>query len=102
MTPSAISGAFAGLDVQTGMDNPSAPRGKSERYARRELERRFLLAAPPEGPVERTTYTFDRYLEGTRLRLRKKTDETGTHCKLTQKVPASPRSLRGRWPRRDA
>ena len=70
------------------MDNPSAPPGKSERYARRELERRFLLAAPPAGRVERTAHTFDRYIEGTRLRLRKKTDEAGTHYKLTQKVPA--------------
>ena len=70
------------------MLNPSAPPGKSERYARRELERRFLLAAPPAGPVTSTMHLFDRYLEGTRLRLRKKVDETGTHYKLTQKVPA--------------
>jgi CYTH domain-containing protein len=70
------------------MENPSAPPGKSERYARRELERRFLLAAPPAGPVEREAHTFDRYIEGTRLRLRRKTDHTGTDYKLTQKVPA--------------
>ena len=71
------------------MNNPSAPPGRSERYARRELERRFLLAGPPAGPVEKTARIHDRYIEGTRLRLRKKTDETGVHYKLTQKVPAS-------------
>lgn len=71
------------------MENPNAPPGKSERYAIRELERRFLLAARPDGPIERTAYTSDRYVEGTRLRLRTMTDETGTYYKLTQKVPAA-------------
>jgi hypothetical protein len=31
------------------MGNPDAPRGNDEKYARRELERRFLLAALPSG-----------------------------------------------------
>ena len=73
--------------------NPDAPAGKAEKYARRERERRFLLAAmPAEGSVGRVLIE-DRYLLGTRLRLRRMTDlgpadEPGqVTYKLTQKVP---------------
>jgi CYTH domain-containing protein len=74
------------------LENPSAPPGKSDKYARPELERRFLLAGVPAGDVEKTAEIHDRYLDGTRLRLRK-TIEWGQHgtrvfYKLTQKVPA--------------
>lgn len=75
--------------------NPSAPPGKSRRYARPERERRFLLAGRPAGAVERTTHIVDRYLSGTRLRLRQMTEtrgtSTSTYYKLTQKVPAPDR-----------
>jgi hypothetical protein len=59
------------------------------KYARVERERRFLLAAAPEGlpgPARRIT---DRYLTGTRLRLRS-TEREGApaELKLTQKIPA--------------
>ena len=73
--------------------NPSAPPGKSQRYARPERERRFLLASRPAGAVEKTAHIVDRYLAGTRLRLRQIIETQGaltsTYYKLTQKVPAS-------------
>lgn len=73
--------------------NPSAPPGKSQRYARPERERRFLLAGRPAGAVERTAHIVDRYLSGTRLRLRQMIEtrgaSTSTYYKLTQKVPAA-------------
>ncbi|HTV77742.1 MAG TPA: hypothetical protein VMF03_05760 [Steroidobacteraceae bacterium] len=62
------------------------------RYARRELERRFLLAAVPRGEISKTVHIVDRYFPGTRLRLRRLDESAGgepsTIYKLTQKVPA--------------
>lgn len=59
------------------------------KYARVERERRFLLAAPPPGLAARRRIT-DRYLTGTRLRLRRVDHLAGgtTEFKLTQKIPA--------------
>jgi CYTH domain-containing protein len=61
------------------------------KYARVERERRFLLAEPPpsEAVTARSRIT-DRYLAGTRLRLRRdESPDTGACVlKLTQKVPA--------------
>lgn len=59
------------------------------RYARRESERRFLLAgSPPPAIGERRI--ADRYLTGTRLRLRRMSSRDGSEVvwKLTQKVQA--------------
>ena len=74
--------------------HPDAPAGKARKYARPERERRFLLARlPPGEPIHRTRIE-DRYLIGTRLRLRRMTalDEPGrdgeVSCKLGQKIPA--------------
>jgi len=76
----------------TGLLNPAAPPGKSQRYAKPERERRFLLAGCPPGSVERTTHIVDRYFVGTRLRLRKALETRGTstetYYQLTQKIPA--------------
>ena len=59
------------------------------KYARVELERRFLLAGVPEGEVLRVVDIEDRYLDGTRVRLRRQSERGGeTIYKLTQKVPA--------------
>ena len=73
-------------------DNPSAPAGKSTKYARPEHERRFLLATLPAGVPTRTVAIEDRYFVGTTLRLRRVEciDPAGdpTLFKLTQKVPA--------------
>jgi CYTH domain-containing protein len=61
------------------------------KYARVERERRFLLAAAPPGSaavaIRRIT---DRYVTGTRLRLRRTEEVPSGTCefKLTQKVPA--------------
>jgi CYTH domain-containing protein len=69
------------------------------KYARIERERRFLLAAPPDPSdvvvVRRLT---DRYLIGTRLRLRhsQRVDTGEVELKLTQKIPRSgPGSFQG-------
>jgi CYTH domain-containing protein len=73
-------------------DNPSAPPGRSQHYARAERERRFLLSRFPAGEIIRTARITDRYLPGTRLRLRRSVETTGdirrTYFKLTQKIAA--------------
>ena len=59
------------------------------KYARMEIERRFLLAGVPDGEEVLTTRRIDdRYLDGTRLRLRRMVQDGGpTELKLTQKLP---------------
>ena len=60
----------------------------THKYARVELERRFLLAGVPDGEVARVDID-DRYLDGTRVRLRRQAQRGGeTIYKLTQKLPA--------------
>ena len=62
---------------------------RQHKYARIERERRFLLDRFPTGDVVRTRHITDRYINGSRLRLREQTDDAGpTIFKLTQKVPA--------------
>ena len=58
------------------------------KYALVERERRFLLAGfPNDVTVVRTRHITDRYIDGTRLRLRAMRDEDGsTVYKLTQKI----------------
>lgn len=75
------------------MDNPSAPQGKSQKYARVERERCWRLAEPPtpEQAVAVVEIT-DVYFTGTRLRLRRMIDVRGESppvYKLTQKVAGS-------------
>ena len=71
--------------------HPDAPPGKAGTYARLERERRFLLAAPPAGASTRRVLIEDRYIPGTRLRLRRMTEVDrpggGVTYKLTQKIP---------------
>lgn len=59
------------------------------KYARIEIERRFLLAGVPEGAeITVVNEIDDRYLDGTRLRLRRMAEVSGsTQIKLTQKRP---------------
>jgi CYTH domain-containing protein len=58
----------------------------SLKYAVVERERRFLVASVPEG-VARSQRIVDRYLTGTRLRLREVQDDDGTVVrKLAHKV----------------
>ena len=70
---------------------PQEPIGESK-YARIERERRFLLAGPPP-PVAVTGRhrITDRYLPGTRLRLRRidYLHSGDSQFKFTQKVPAN-------------
>jgi CYTH domain-containing protein len=61
------------------------------KYARVERERRFLLAGPPPASaVTASRRITDRYLPGTRLRLRRVDylDSGACEFKFTQKVPA--------------
>ncbi|GAA5707075.1 MULTISPECIES: hypothetical protein [Streptomyces] len=76
------------MDKAGGVQGQSVCPGK---YARVERERRFLLAEPPKpSTVTVTRVIADRYLVGTRLRLRR-ADFSDGRCerKLTQKVPVS-------------
>ena len=59
------------------------------KYARVEIERRFLLAGVPEGADVLAVHEIhDRYLDGTRLRLRRMAHVGGdVQLKLTQKLP---------------
>jgi CYTH domain-containing protein len=70
---------------------PQQPIGEGK-YARIERERRFLLAGPPPpSAVTARRRITDRYLPGTRLRLRRIEHLNSADCefKFTQKVPAS-------------
>ncbi|MFF7631929.1 hypothetical protein ACFZB9_02065 [Kitasatospora sp. NPDC008050] len=63
----------------------------TSKYAHVERERRFLLAAPPDpAAVTATRRITDRYLDGTRLRLRRmaRVDDGTVVYKFTQKLPA--------------
>jgi len=78
-----------GMSERIGAAQPEPIR--EGKYARVERERRFLLASPP--PVSAITDSrriTDRYLQGTRLRLRRVDHPTGaaSEFKFTQKVPA--------------
>ena len=74
------------------LEHPQAPAGKGRKYALAECERRFLLARLPDQPVVRTAVITDRYLTGTRVRLRRMVEtvegRTTAFFKLTQKIPA--------------
>jgi len=76
------------MDKRGGVEGQAVHPGK---YARVERERRFLLAEPPApSAVTVSRVINDRYLTGTRLRLRR-ADFSDGRCelKLTQKVPIS-------------
>lgn len=72
--------------------NSSAPEGKEAKYARFEYERRFLLSSPPTEGIVRRIQMHDRYVSGTRMRVRQAVttvsgaDSNVVH-KLTQKIP---------------
>jgi CYTH domain-containing protein len=70
---------------------PGEPIGAGK-YSRIERERRFLLAGPPpRSAVTARRRIIDRYLPGTRLRLRRieHLDSGHREFKFTQKVPAN-------------
>ena len=71
------------------MTSVTIRRMPSSKYARVEVERRFLLGGVPEGAEVLAVHEIDdRYLDGTRLRLRRMALVGGpTQLKLTQKVP---------------
>jgi CYTH domain-containing protein len=70
------------------MLNDAAPPGKERKYALVEYERRFLLSGLPREPISGELHIVDRYVRGTRLRVRQTTETNGrTICKLTQKIP---------------
>ena len=58
------------------------------KYGRIERERRFFLHEVPPLPFDRKYHVVDRYLVGTRLRLRRMEDSSGTIAyKLARKLP---------------
>ena len=71
--------------IRTGDDEARAPK-----YAHFERERRRLMAAT-ETPAGPSVLIEDRYISGTRLRLRRMTDEAASTAtlKLTKKYEAS-------------
>lgn len=80
--------------ARLGMSDASMPAIRRERaamgelslkYAHVETERRFLVRAIPEG-VTGVSDVTDRYIDGTRLRLREVTTNGATTRKLGQKV----------------
>ena len=79
----------SGMTEQLGT-RPEKPI-REGKYARVERERRFLLAGPPPAAaVTASRRITDRYLPGTRLRLRRVDYPDSGSCefKFTQKVPA--------------
>ena len=90
--PSAARTSPRLCDAQRVINHPSAPPGKATKYARFEYERRFLLAEQPAATRTQIVDILDRYIVGTRLRLRRvqpvpPAGQPPTF-KLTQKVPA--------------
>jgi len=68
------------------------------KYARIERERRFLLKQFPSADVTRIRRITDRYIDGSRLRLREQTEDGGpTTFKLTQKLPARASGAQQGW-----
>jgi CYTH domain-containing protein len=77
------------MSERTGTAQPEPIR--DGKYSRVERERRFLLGLPPPpSAVTASRRITDRYLPGTRLRLRRVDHLSGEACefKFTQKVPA--------------
>jgi CYTH domain-containing protein len=73
------------------ISTPPAEPARESKYALVERERRFLLAGPPPAAaVTASRRITDRYLPGTRLRLRRVDHLDSGTCefKFTQKVPA--------------
>jgi len=75
--------------------NEAAPEGKELKYARPELERRFLFSALPLGRAIRVARIEDRYLLGTRIRLRKATERADVDGEVNpDRVQADPEGAR--------
>lgn len=74
----------------TERTDPARSPGSGGKYALIERERRFLMAAAPAEGITRARQITDRYVLGTRLRLRRVHDpQTGSYeLKFTQKQPA--------------
>lgn len=80
------------------MELKAIPEDKIWKYARPELERRFLLKARPaeldNHPAKDLT---DKYLSQSNLRLRKTFDGTVHVYKLTKKLPVNPNRKEIHW-----
>jgi CYTH domain-containing protein len=74
--------------------------GRTSKYAQIERERRFLLpTVPAASEIVATRRIVDRYVTGTRLRLRhsQRLDTQESQYKFTQKIPVEPPELAQGW-----
>jgi len=85
---------FGRLDL--GQNVKVQPQHK---YARIERERRFLLTRfPSDANVVRIRRIIDHYIDGTTLRLREQSEDSGPAMfKLTQKLPARANGAQQGW-----
>jgi CYTH domain-containing protein len=89
-----MSNPSASSHTPSRVVHPDAPPAKGTKYARWERERRFLLArVPKEAAPVWTSVISDRYIDGTRMRLRRSQETDGADSriafKLTQKIPSA-------------
>ncbi len=89
---------YDGADGSASGNHPGRPPDGPGRYARAEIERRWILSEPPD-PAEAVAVRrlVDHYVTGTRLRLRLQVQDSGpTLRKFTQKLPDPEPRSRGR------
>ena len=67
------------------MQHRDAPPGKALKYARAEMERRFLLGRPPDGPCVRRASITDLYITGTRVRVRRAIETKASGSMISRK-----------------
>lgn len=101
VAPGRNRGQPQGVDTRvTDQFGPASKQAHPGKYAQVERERRFLLGEPPVGSdAARVVTITDRYLPGTRLRLRRaERQDSGTlEYKFTLKVPDPGLGARQGW-----
>lgn len=74
------------------------PKDKVWKYAKTELEKRFLLKSKPDWVQEKAYKTIrDKYLFQTNIRVRASNDGKTSVYKLSKKLPISPKTLDKQW-----
>jgi hypothetical protein len=75
---------------------PGRPPDGPGRYAQAEIERRWSCPCPRPRQAVAIRHLVDRYLTGTRLRLRLQVEDDGPTAEVTQKLPDPEPRRRGR------